>query len=144
VQNTLQDKENTPVGGILLISQQFLTFWNVTLYLILTAFFKGSYRSTRAKCCKISEDRCLPHCYTFHGSHWSILVSGYGQTGPMSQRAGYDAVASAISGLMHITGPEVGALLRIFIISLYIPEIFSFSLILRIKLNFILERNQEK
>jgi hypothetical protein len=45
---------------------------------------------------------------------------------------------------MHITGPEVGALLRIFIISLYIPEIFSFSLILRIKLNFILERNQEK
>uniref|UniRef100_A0A8B7W7S0 Succinate--hydroxymethylglutarate CoA-transferase n=1 Tax=Castor canadensis TaxID=51338 RepID=A0A8B7W7S0_CASCN len=70
-------------------------------------------------------------------------ITGYGQTGPMSQRAGYDAVASAISGLMHITGPEVGALLRIFIISLYIPEIFSFSLILRIKLNFILERNQE-
>ncbi|XP_026979779.1 succinate--hydroxymethylglutarate CoA-transferase isoform X3 [Sagmatias obliquidens] len=33
---------------------------------------------------------------------------GYGQTGPLSQRAGYDAVASAISGLMHITGPEDG------------------------------------
>ncbi|XP_060228749.1 succinate--hydroxymethylglutarate CoA-transferase isoform X4 [Meriones unguiculatus] len=35
-------------------------------------------------------------------------ITGYGQTGPMSQRAGYDAVASAMSGLMHITGPEDG------------------------------------
>uniref|UniRef100_A0A8C5K6T7 Succinyl-CoA:glutarate CoA-transferase n=2 Tax=Jaculus jaculus TaxID=51337 RepID=A0A8C5K6T7_JACJA len=35
-------------------------------------------------------------------------ITGYGQTGPMSQRAGYDAVASAVSGLMHITGPEDG------------------------------------
>ncbi|XP_021110209.1 succinate--hydroxymethylglutarate CoA-transferase isoform X8 [Heterocephalus glaber] len=33
-------------------------------------------------------------------------ITGYGHTGPMSQRAGYDAVASAISGMMHITGPE--------------------------------------
>ncbi|KAL6035724.1 hypothetical protein STEG23_008679, partial [Scotinomys teguina] len=32
----------------------------------------------------------------------------YGQTGPLSQRAGYDAIASAMSGLMHITGPEDG------------------------------------
>ncbi|XP_014441243.1 succinate--hydroxymethylglutarate CoA-transferase [Tupaia chinensis] len=35
-------------------------------------------------------------------------ITGYGQTGPMSQRAGYDAVACAVSGLMHITGPEDG------------------------------------
>ncbi|XP_063581797.1 succinate--hydroxymethylglutarate CoA-transferase isoform X8 [Pongo abelii] len=35
-------------------------------------------------------------------------ITGYGQTGPISQRAGYDAVASAVSGLMHITGPENG------------------------------------
>ncbi|XP_054548275.1 succinate--hydroxymethylglutarate CoA-transferase isoform X4 [Talpa occidentalis] len=35
-------------------------------------------------------------------------ITGYGQTGPLSQRAGYDAVASAVSGLMHITGPEGG------------------------------------
>ncbi|XP_053465691.1 succinate--hydroxymethylglutarate CoA-transferase isoform X1 [Nycticebus coucang] len=35
-------------------------------------------------------------------------ITGYGQTGPMSRRAGYDAVASAVSGLMHITGPEDG------------------------------------
>eukprot|EP00070_Physeter_catodon_P039116 XP_028346010.1 succinate--hydroxymethylglutarate CoA-transferase isoform X8 [Physeter catodon] len=40
-------------------------------------------------------------------------ITGYGQTGPLSQRAGYDAVASAISGLMHITGPEVACLTHI-------------------------------
>ncbi|XP_008259890.2 succinate--hydroxymethylglutarate CoA-transferase isoform X3 [Oryctolagus cuniculus] len=39
-------------------------------------------------------------------------ITGFGQTGPMSQRAGYDAVASAVSGLMHITGPEDGAPVR--------------------------------
>ncbi|XP_073095170.1 succinyl-CoA:glutarate CoA-transferase isoform X2 [Manis javanica] len=35
-------------------------------------------------------------------------ITGYGQTGPLSRRAGYDAVACAVSGLMHITGPEDG------------------------------------
>ncbi|KAM3929005.1 succinyl-CoA:glutarate CoA-transferase [Leptodactylus fuscus] len=35
-------------------------------------------------------------------------ITGYGQTGPMFKRAGYDAVACAMSGLMHITGPEDG------------------------------------
>ncbi|XP_049637834.1 succinate--hydroxymethylglutarate CoA-transferase isoform X2 [Suncus etruscus] len=35
-------------------------------------------------------------------------ITGYGQTGPLSQRAGYDAIASAVSGLMHITGPKDG------------------------------------
>ncbi|XP_004708218.1 succinate--hydroxymethylglutarate CoA-transferase [Echinops telfairi] len=40
-------------------------------------------------------------------------ITGYGQTGPMSQRAGYDAVASAVSGLMHITGPEVACLSQV-------------------------------
>nr|XP_048316902.1 succinate--hydroxymethylglutarate CoA-transferase isoform X2 [Myodes glareolus] len=39
-------------------------------------------------------------------------ITGYGQTGPMSQRAGYDAIASAMSGLMHITGPEDGEPVR--------------------------------
>lgn len=41
-----------------------------------------------------------------------FIVLGYGQTGPLSQRAGYDAVASAVSGMMHITGPEVSILLQ--------------------------------
>uniref|UniRef100_A0A667G4I5 Succinyl-CoA:glutarate-CoA transferase n=1 Tax=Lynx canadensis TaxID=61383 RepID=A0A667G4I5_LYNCA len=40
-------------------------------------------------------------------------ITGYGQTGPLSQRAGYDAVASAVSGLMHITGPEVACLSQV-------------------------------
>ncbi|XP_074140603.1 succinyl-CoA:glutarate CoA-transferase isoform X2 [Sminthopsis crassicaudata] len=40
-------------------------------------------------------------------------ITGYGQTGPMSHRAGYDAVASAVSGLMHITGPEDGEPVRL-------------------------------
>ncbi|XP_004840312.1 succinate--hydroxymethylglutarate CoA-transferase isoform X13 [Heterocephalus glaber] len=40
-------------------------------------------------------------------------ITGYGHTGPMSQRAGYDAVASAISGMMHITGPEVACLTQV-------------------------------
>uniref|UniRef100_A0A9L0SJM2 Succinyl-CoA:glutarate CoA-transferase n=1 Tax=Equus caballus TaxID=9796 RepID=A0A9L0SJM2_HORSE len=35
-------------------------------------------------------------------------ITGFGQTGPLSRRAGYDSVASAVSGLMHITGPEDG------------------------------------
>ncbi|KAI1889233.1 hypothetical protein AGOR_G00177040 [Albula goreensis] len=35
-------------------------------------------------------------------------ISGYGQTGPMSHRPGYDSIASAVSGMMHITGPENG------------------------------------
>ncbi|XP_008589335.1 PREDICTED: succinate--hydroxymethylglutarate CoA-transferase-like, partial [Galeopterus variegatus] len=33
-------------------------------------------------------------------------VTGYGQTGPMSQRGGYDLVASALSGMLYLTGPE--------------------------------------
>ncbi|TSK16034.1 Succinate--hydroxymethylglutarate CoA-transferase [Bagarius yarrelli] len=33
---------------------------------------------------------------------------GYGQTGPKSHKPGYDSIASAVSGMMHITGPEDG------------------------------------
>jgi CoA:oxalate CoA-transferase len=32
-------------------------------------------------------------------------ISGFGQTGPWSQRPAYDAVVQAMSGLIHITGP---------------------------------------
>ncbi|KAM5158017.1 succinyl-CoA:glutarate CoA-transferase [Mantella aurantiaca] len=35
-------------------------------------------------------------------------ITGYGQSGPLFKRAGYDAIACAMSGLMHITGPEEG------------------------------------
>lgn len=36
-------------------------------------------------------------------------ISGYGQTGPYSKRGGYDVIASAMFGLMHITGEPNGA-----------------------------------
>uniref|UniRef100_A0A3Q0RJ21 Succinyl-CoA:glutarate-CoA transferase n=1 Tax=Amphilophus citrinellus TaxID=61819 RepID=A0A3Q0RJ21_AMPCI len=35
-------------------------------------------------------------------------ITGYGQTGPQAQSPGYDSIASAVSGMMHITGPEDG------------------------------------
>nr|XP_060637570.1 succinate--hydroxymethylglutarate CoA-transferase [Anolis sagrei ordinatus] len=39
-------------------------------------------------------------------------ITGYGQTGPKCQQAGYDSVAAAVSGLLHITGTEGGAPVR--------------------------------
>ncbi|XP_070583844.1 succinate--hydroxymethylglutarate CoA-transferase isoform X2 [Erythrolamprus reginae] len=39
-------------------------------------------------------------------------ITGYGQTGPKFQQAGYDSVAAAVSGLLHITGPEGGEPVR--------------------------------
>ncbi|XP_027511787.1 succinate--hydroxymethylglutarate CoA-transferase isoform X5 [Corapipo altera] len=39
-------------------------------------------------------------------------ITGYGQTGPVVQRAGYDSIAAAVSGLLHITGHEDGEPVR--------------------------------
>jgi crotonobetainyl-CoA:carnitine CoA-transferase CaiB-like acyl-CoA transferase len=39
-------------------------------------------------------------------------VSGYGHTGPMSQDAGYDAIAQAMSGAMSVTGEADGQPVR--------------------------------
>uniref|UniRef100_A0AAY4BZ05 Succinyl-CoA:glutarate-CoA transferase n=1 Tax=Denticeps clupeoides TaxID=299321 RepID=A0AAY4BZ05_9TELE len=39
-------------------------------------------------------------------------ISGYGQTGPQSHKPGYDSIACAVSGMMHITGPEDGEPVR--------------------------------
>ncbi|XP_061410671.1 succinate--hydroxymethylglutarate CoA-transferase isoform X2 [Lethenteron reissneri] len=35
-------------------------------------------------------------------------ITGYGQTGPYVQRGGIDTVAAAVSGFLHISGPEGG------------------------------------
>lgn len=35
-------------------------------------------------------------------------ITGYGQTGPYSNRAGFDVMVEAEMGLMHITGPRDG------------------------------------
>lgn len=42
-----------------------------------------------------------------------VSVSGYGQTGPMSQEPGYDAIAQALSGVMSVTGEPDGAPVRV-------------------------------
>ena len=39
-------------------------------------------------------------------------ISGYGHTGPMSQGAGYDAIAQAMSGAMSVTGEADGEPVR--------------------------------
>jgi crotonobetainyl-CoA:carnitine CoA-transferase CaiB-like acyl-CoA transferase len=39
-------------------------------------------------------------------------VSGYGHTGPMSEQAGYDAIAQALSGAMSVTGEAGGEPVR--------------------------------
>ncbi|GAB3377925.1 CaiB/BaiF CoA transferase family protein [Amycolatopsis echigonensis] len=39
-------------------------------------------------------------------------ISGYGQTGPMSGEAGYDAIAQALSGVMSVTGEADGPPVR--------------------------------
>src|SRR5215469_3438813 len=48
---------------------------------------------------------------SLHASHPGLIycsISGYGQTGPYSDRAGYDYVAQAESGLMAVTGEIEG------------------------------------
>jgi len=40
-------------------------------------------------------------------------VSGYGQTGPYSSRAGYDPCIQAEIGLIHATGPDGGEMCRV-------------------------------
>ncbi|XP_070566069.1 succinate--hydroxymethylglutarate CoA-transferase-like isoform X2 [Ptychodera flava] len=40
-------------------------------------------------------------------------ISGYGPDGPYRQRAGYDVVAAAMGGLLHITGPQDGEPARV-------------------------------
>lgn len=39
-------------------------------------------------------------------------ITGFGQDGPYSHRGGYDVIAASIGGLMHITGPKVGQILK--------------------------------
>ena len=48
---------------------------------------------------------------TLHQLNPSLIyasITGYGQTGPYSLRAGYDVMVEAEMGLMHITGERDG------------------------------------
>ncbi|XP_033103215.1 succinate--hydroxymethylglutarate CoA-transferase-like isoform X2 [Anneissia japonica] len=40
-------------------------------------------------------------------------ITGYGSDGPLAKRAGYDVVAAAMGGLLHITGNEDGDPVRV-------------------------------
>ena len=40
-------------------------------------------------------------------------ISGFGQTGPLAPRGGFDLIAQAMSGLMSINGPEDGPPFRL-------------------------------
>ncbi|KAG8442773.1 hypothetical protein GDO86_011548 [Hymenochirus boettgeri] len=72
-----------------------------------------------AKACDVFIENYIPGKLTKMGLGYDHIkdvaphiiycsITGYGQTGPLNQRAGYDAIASAMSGLMYITGPEDG------------------------------------
>ena len=47
----------------------------------------------------LSRHRLTPHAHS---------LTGYGQTGPYAKRAGYDVIAAAEGGLLHITGEPSG------------------------------------
>lgn len=38
---------------------------------------------------------------------FGCLSTGFGPDGPYANRAGFDVIAAAMGGLLHITGPEV-------------------------------------
>jgi formyl-CoA transferase/CoA:oxalate CoA-transferase len=58
-------------------------------------------------------------------------VSGYGQTGPRSDLAGYDPVLQAEAGLMDVTGPSDGPPVRVGVaMTDYLAGLFMFSGIL--------------
>lgn len=40
-------------------------------------------------------------------------ITGYGPIGPYAKRPGYDVIAASVGGLLHITGPEDGAPVKV-------------------------------
>ncbi|XP_052094956.1 succinate--hydroxymethylglutarate CoA-transferase-like [Mytilus californianus] len=72
-----------------------------------------------AKQCDVMVENYIPgklDQYNLGYKHLNVIapqliycsITGYGQTGPYSKRAGYDVIVSGVGGLMHITGPEDG------------------------------------
>ncbi|KAK3939496.1 CAIB/BAIF family enzyme [Diplogelasinospora grovesii] len=69
--------------------------------------------------CDILVENYIPGSLAKYGMDYDTLsainpgliyasITGYGQTGPYSQRAGYDVMVEAEFGLMHITGDRDG------------------------------------
>ena len=74
---------------------------------------------TLAKSCDVLVENYLPNSLAKYNLDYASLsalnpsliyasITGYGQTGPYSPRAGYDVMVEAEMGLMHITGDRDG------------------------------------
>lgn len=74
--------------------------------------------------CDILVENYLPGGLKKYGMDYETLqsinprliyasITGYGQTGPYSHRAGYDVMVEAEMGLMHITGARDGAPVKV-------------------------------
>lgn len=72
-----------------------------------------------AASCDILVENYLPGTLKKYGMDFDTIhkinpkliyasITGYGQTGPYAQRAGYDVMVEAEMGLMHITGSRDG------------------------------------
>ncbi|KAJ5748153.1 uncharacterized protein N7511_009849 [Penicillium nucicola] len=77
-----------------------------------------------AKECDVLVENYLPGGLKKYGMDYDTLreinpkliyasITGYGQTGPYSNRAGYDVMVEAEMGLMHITGARDGAPVKV-------------------------------
>ena len=77
-----------------------------------------------AKECDVLVENYLPGGLKKYGMDYETLqkinpkliyasITGYGQTGPYSNRAGYDVMVEAEFGLMHITGARDGAPVKV-------------------------------
>ncbi|KAJ5172185.1 hypothetical protein N7492_004778 [Penicillium capsulatum] len=77
-----------------------------------------------AKECDVLVENYLPGGLKKYGMDYETLreinpkliyasITGYGQTGPYSKRAGYDVMVEAEMGLMHITGARDGAPVKV-------------------------------
>ncbi|KAF1352519.1 formyl-coenzyme A transferase [Delphinella strobiligena] len=77
-----------------------------------------------AKECDILVENYLPGALKKYNMDYATLsalnpkliyasITGYGQTGPYSNRAGYDVMVEAEMGLMHITGARDGAPVKV-------------------------------
>jgi succinate---hydroxymethylglutarate CoA-transferase len=77
-----------------------------------------------ARDCDVLVENYLPGALKKYGMDYATLaevnprlvyasITGYGQTGPYSNRAGYDVMVEAEFGLMHITGERDGSPVKV-------------------------------
>uniref|UniRef100_G3Q203 Succinyl-CoA:glutarate-CoA transferase n=1 Tax=Gasterosteus aculeatus aculeatus TaxID=481459 RepID=G3Q203_GASAC len=77
-----------------------------------SAYFLSVNRNKKSISVDLKHPRGVGVIQEVPVSRGHTLMSGYGQTGPRAQSPGYDSIASAVSGMMHITGSEDGEPVR--------------------------------